>query len=110
MMLFLIANIRLRLTNSRNSDAERRIAFLPGKALKLGERFMNPFRRIPFQQLHGFATDTGAGKWRRICRCPATPPIASAFIPFSIKECILYRPYGTLGVLNANSQRRKRWA
>jgi hypothetical protein len=44
MVLLLIADIGTRLFNSRNSDAESAIAFLPGEAPQRRKGFVNPFR------------------------------------------------------------------
>ena len=53
MVLTLVGDITFRLFNLRDSDAKSGVAFLPGKAVLPGQRVVNPFRRTPFDQLHG---------------------------------------------------------
>ncbi len=54
-MLWLTLNIGHRAFNIGDADAERAVSFLPREAAMLWEGVVYPFRRIPFEELHGLS-------------------------------------------------------
>ena len=83
MMLFLASDVVNDLIELRYADTEGAVFLLPAKKPLLRKVFVNPFRGISLDQLHGFG-DRKSG-WQREHQMNVigvTPPISKAFILF----------------------------
>src|SRR2546423_1346800 len=61
MTLGLVTDVGHRSVDSRNTDAERAISFLPCERAQFRKHFVNPFRRVTFEKLYRLT-------YRKACR------------------------------------------